>query len=46
MESPDVRALSAWLRRLGMDEAAISRLYATFHVNAEPFREEYQRHGG
>jgi coenzyme F420-reducing hydrogenase gamma subunit len=46
MESPDVRALSAWLRRLGMDEGAIGRLYATFNVNAEPFREEYQRHGG
>jgi sulfhydrogenase subunit delta len=46
MESPDVRALSGWLRRLGMDEAAIGRLYATFNVNAGPFREEYERHGG
>ena len=46
METPDVRALSAWLRRLGMDERAIGRLYATFNVNAAPFREEYERHGG
>jgi sulfhydrogenase subunit delta len=45
MESPDVRALAHWLKRLGMDDAAIGRLYATFYVNAEPFREEYERHG-
>jgi coenzyme F420-reducing hydrogenase gamma subunit len=45
MESPDVRALAGWLKRLGMDDAAIGRLYSTFYANAEPFREEHERHG-
>jgi hypothetical protein len=45
MESPDVRALSRWLQRLGVDEGTIGRLYATFNVNAEPFRAESRRHG-
>jgi sulfhydrogenase subunit delta len=45
MESPDVEALGRWLKRLGMDDQAIGRLYGTFNVNAEPFREEYQRRG-
>jgi hypothetical protein len=45
MESPDVAALGRWLRRLGLDDDALARLYGTFNVNAEPFRGEYERHG-
>ena len=45
MESPDVEALGRWLKRLGMDDEAIGRLYGTFNVNQEPFRQEYQRRG-
>ena len=45
MESPDVAALGRWLKRLGMDDRAIGRLYGTFNVDQEPFRQEYQRRG-
>ena len=45
MESPDVEALGRWLQRLGMDDEAIGLLYGTFNVNAEPFRQEYERRG-
>jgi len=43
MESPNVDALRPWLKQLGMDSRALNRLYGTFNVNAEPFREESQR---
>jgi coenzyme F420-reducing hydrogenase gamma subunit len=43
MESPNVEALRPWLKGLGMDRQALNRLYGTFNVNAEPFREESQR---
>lgn len=43
MESPNVDALRPWLKKLGMDQQAISRLYGTFNVNAEPFRVESKR---
>jgi coenzyme F420-reducing hydrogenase gamma subunit len=46
MESPDTAALGRWLKKLGVDDAALARLYGTFNVNAEPFRQEYERHGG
>jgi coenzyme F420-reducing hydrogenase gamma subunit len=45
MESPNTQALSAWFKRLGMDEKALARLYATFNVGAAPFRSESERHG-
>jgi coenzyme F420-reducing hydrogenase gamma subunit len=44
MESPNVDALRPWLKGLGMDQRALNRVYGTFNVNAEPFREESQRH--
>ena len=43
MESPNVDALRPWLKELGMDQQALNRVYGTFNVNAEPFREESQR---
>ncbi len=43
MESPNVDCLRPWLKDLGMDQRALNRLYGTFNVNAEPFREESQR---
>jgi sulfhydrogenase subunit delta len=45
MESPNMAALGDWLRRLGLDDAAIARLYGTFNVGAEPFATEHRRHG-
>ncbi len=45
MESPNTQALSAWLRSLGVDEATLQRLYATFNVGAEAFHAEAARHG-
>ncbi len=43
MESPNVDALRPWLEDLGMDQRELNRLYGTFNVNADPFREESQR---
>jgi coenzyme F420-reducing hydrogenase gamma subunit len=43
MESPNVDALRPWLRGLGMDQQELNRLYGTFNVNADPFRQESQR---
>jgi coenzyme F420-reducing hydrogenase gamma subunit len=43
MESPNVDALRPWLRGLGMDQHELNRLYGTFNVNADPFRQESQR---
>ncbi len=45
METPNAPALSDWLSKLGMDDRAISRVYSTFNTDAEPFREEKERHG-
>ncbi|SDB40410.1 NADH-quinone oxidoreductase subunit B family protein [Bauldia litoralis] len=45
METPNAPALSDWLSRLGMDDRSISRVYSTFNTDAEPFREEKERHG-
>ena len=44
-ETPNTQALSRQLAALGMDEKAIKRVYSTFNVNAEAFREESKRHG-
>ena len=45
METPNTQALSRELGRLGMDAKALKRIYSTFNVNAEAFREEMKRHG-
>ncbi len=45
METPNAPALSEQLRKLGMDEAALKRVYRSFNANAPAFREESERHG-
>jgi sulfhydrogenase subunit delta len=45
METPNSISLSRQLRTLGMDEAALRRVYRTFNANAEAFRSESERHG-
>ena len=45
METPNAVSLSRWLEGLGMDEAALQRVYRTFNANAETFRKESERHG-
>ncbi|MBM3552427.1 MAG: oxidoreductase [Alphaproteobacteria bacterium] len=44
METPNAPALSRWLRELGVDEAALKRVYRNFNANAAAFREESERH--
>jgi sulfhydrogenase subunit delta len=43
-ETPNAPSLSHWLSGLGMDDKALERVYRTFNANAEPFREESERH--
>jgi sulfhydrogenase subunit delta len=43
-ETPNAPSLSNWLSGLGMDEKALERVYRTFNANADPFREESERH--
>ena len=45
METPNTVSLSRWLRRLGMDERSLRRVYRTFNADAEAFRKESGRHG-
>jgi len=45
MESPNTRSLTAGLAAVGMDEAALNRVYRTFNVAAPEFLEESKRHG-
>jgi sulfhydrogenase subunit delta len=45
METPNASSLTHWLRRLGMDDRALQRVYRTFNANAQVFREESERHG-
>ncbi len=44
-ETPNAPSLSQWLARLGMDERTLRRLYRSFNADAEPFRQESERHG-
>jgi coenzyme F420-reducing hydrogenase gamma subunit len=44
-ETPNTPSLSGWLAKLGIDERSLQRIYRTFNANAEPFREESERHG-
>jgi hypothetical protein len=39
MEAPNVAALTARLRDLGMDEPAIARVFRTFNAEAPAFRQ-------
>jgi sulfhydrogenase subunit delta len=43
-ETPNAPSLSGWFERLGVDEKGLQRVYRTFNANAEPFRNESQRH--
>src|ERR1017187_8369117 len=45
-ETPNAASLSRSLAGLGMDERTLARVYRTFNANADPFREESERHGG
>lgn len=44
-ETPNTAALAAWLRRLGLGDGEIMRLYRTFNADADAFRDESRRHG-
>jgi sulfhydrogenase subunit delta len=44
VETPDTVSLSKWLRKLGMDDLALERIYRTFNADAPAFREESERH--
>ncbi|MGD9656842.1 MAG: oxidoreductase [Methylocystis sp.] len=46
METPNAPSLSGSLRKLGMDEDALKRVYRTFNANADAFRKESERHEG
>ena len=45
METPNTVSLSRQMGKLGMDSAALKRIYSTFNVNADEFRKECERHG-
>jgi sulfhydrogenase subunit delta len=45
MESPNTPSLSRKLAACGMQERDIQRVYSTFNVGEQPFREESARHG-
>jgi sulfhydrogenase subunit delta len=44
METPNAPSLSGELRTLGMDEAALRRIYRTFNAGAPAFRDESEPH--
>lgn len=44
METPNAPALTRRLRKLGMDDRTLQRVYRTFNANAQAFREESERH--
>jgi len=44
-ETPNAPAMSGRLAQLGMDQAALGRVYRTFNAAAPGFREEADRHG-
>ena len=45
METPNTASLSRKLAACGMGERDIQRVYSTFNVGEQPFREEAARHG-
>lgn len=44
MESPNTAALSGWLRRLGVKEPELVRIFRSFNADAEAFRKESEAH--
>ena len=40
METPNAASLTDWLRRLGMDDSAIQRIFRNFNAEAPAFREQ------
>jgi coenzyme F420-reducing hydrogenase gamma subunit len=44
MESPNMAALSGSLKRLGVEDPDVVRMYRLFYANAPEFREESERH--
>ena len=44
METPNMEAMTDWLIATGMASRDIQRILQTFYANAEPFREESNRH--
>ncbi len=46
MESPNTAPLAARLEQLGLDHAAVRRVFRTFNAGAAAFRAEGERHGG
>jgi sulfhydrogenase subunit delta len=44
-ETPNTPSLSRWLAGLGVDARDLQRVYHTFNADADPFREESERHG-
>ncbi len=44
METPNAASLSRQLASLGMDQAALRRVYRSFNANAPAFRDESARH--
>jgi len=44
METPNAASLSQQLRQLGMDSAAIQRIYRNFNAEAPAFREQSESH--
>ncbi len=45
MESANPEALSAWMRKLDLDDADLVRVYRTFNASAPEFQRESERHG-
>jgi sulfhydrogenase subunit delta len=43
-ETPNTQSLSAWWGHLGVSQQALMRVYRAFNANAEPFRQESERH--
>jgi sulfhydrogenase subunit delta len=44
METPNTASLSAWWRRLGVQERELVQIYRGFNAYAEPFRRESEAH--
>ncbi len=46
MESPNTASLAGKLQDLGLNQAALTRVFRTFNAGAAAFRTEGERHGG
>ena len=45
MESPNTAALSAWMRKLDVNDVDLVRVYRTFNASAPAFQRESERYG-